>query len=36
MTKTMTLAQAKERHDVQGGDIMMTLCHEQVIHDQSS
>jgi hypothetical protein len=32
----MTLAQAKEHHDVQRGDIMMTLCHEQVIHDQSS
>jgi hypothetical protein len=36
MTKTMTLAQTKEHHDVQGDDIMMTLCHEQVIHDQSS
>jgi hypothetical protein len=36
MTKTMTLAQAKKYHDVQEGDIMMTLCHEQVIHDQLS
>jgi hypothetical protein len=25
----------EERHNVQRGDIMMTLCHEQVIHDQS-
>jgi hypothetical protein len=26
----------EEHHDVQKGDIMMTLCHEQVIHDQLS
>jgi hypothetical protein len=25
----------EEHHNVQRDDIMMTLCHEQVIHDQS-
>jgi hypothetical protein len=31
----MTLTQVEEHHGVQGGDIMMTICHEQVIHDQT-